>query len=452
MRKSSLDSIPARSSMLSEDGYALPSVLMLVTILSLVAFSVLSLEYLERRSAMLDVARVKAEYAAQNGIVCMAADLGAGPLSDSAREFNFYDGSRASVRVVPSGALYLVESTGYSGKTKSLRRATLGQQPGEAFSLALALGNTSHQLILTGDASIIGDVASGPAGVSTGQLHGYSTPAVVPIRGMVTNLAAQAFPQASLERIKFIGDYYRNLLQMTNHGAALGEIGVRRLGAIPDSLGNIVLQAGSVLEDSITRQNVPLYLTSRGNITIGQSARLLGLISVISSDSIIVKSGASISGCVLVAMKGIRVGGAVMTSIHLISPHIALNSGSVGRYPSLALSIPLDPTAPVNQKLLLAQGTSFEGFIGMVSPRGDDVLELASGSRLKGAVFSSGRLTLDGDLIGSAVTSDLYFYEAPTSYFGWKRAGTVDRVRLPMGLLIAPIFSGKHVLSVFEWL
>ena len=66
--------------------------------------------------------------------------------------------------------------------------------------------------------------------------------------------------------------------------------------------------------------------------------------------------------------------------------------------------------------------------------------------------FSSSRLTMDGDMVGSAVATDLFFYEPPTSYFGWMRSGSINRVGLPKGLLIAPTFEGKHPLSVLEWL
>ena len=55
-------------------------------------------------------------------------------------------------------------------------------------------------------------------------------------------------------------------------------------------------------------------------------------------------------------------------------------------------------------------------------------------------------------MVGSAVATDLFFYEPPTSYFGWMRSGSINRVGLPKGLLIAPTFEGKHPLSVLEWL
>ena len=207
-----------------------------------------------------------------------------------------------------------------------------------------------------------------------------------------------------------------------------------------------------MLKDSIARSNAPLYICCHGRVVVAPGARLSGLICVISSDSILVENGALISGCVLVAMKGIRVGGAFLSSIQLISPRVVLNCGCQGTYPCIVISIPMDPLEALSQRVHIASGANIAGFIAMASPRGDDVLEIAAGAHVRGGVFSSSRLTLDGDLVGSAVSSDLYFYEAPTSYFGWKRSGTVDRLKLPNGLLTAPIFKGKSDFSVFEWL
>ena len=441
-----------RSNIVLEDGYALPSILMLVTILSLVAYSVLALEYLERKSALLDVARIKAEHAAQSGIVCMASEIQVGSLTGSVREFSLYDGSRAFVRVVPWGALYLIESRGVVGKVTATRRATLGARPGKAFSLALSLGNTSHQLILTGDASIIGDVAVGPAGVSTGQLHGYPTPPFVPIQGKVTNLAARDVPEVNTERIRFIANYYRNMLEGIGQSTEMRGSASSSFTTHPDSLRSIVIPPGSVITDSIARPYERLYILCRGNVIVSPRARLVGLITIVSTDSILIESGANNSGCVLVAEKGIRARGSFLSSVQFISPKIVLESGCQVKYPSIVLSIPLDPGAPSTQSLVISKNVNIEGFVGMFSPRGDDVLDLELGSHVLGAVFSSARLSLDGDLIGSASTSDLFFYEAPRSYFGWKRAGKIDRPKLPEAFLTAPIFAGNLEISVLEWL
>src|SRR5690242_6671704 len=59
----------------SEQGFALPSILFLVTILSLVAASVIGLQYFMKNIALIDVVKVKAEYAAESGLAKALNDL-----------------------------------------------------------------------------------------------------------------------------------------------------------------------------------------------------------------------------------------------------------------------------------------------------------------------------------------------------------------------------------------
>ena len=54
--------------MRSEHGYALPSTLLLITILSFVAAAVISLVFAQHQQALREVAQVRAEYAAQSGV------------------------------------------------------------------------------------------------------------------------------------------------------------------------------------------------------------------------------------------------------------------------------------------------------------------------------------------------------------------------------------------------
>jgi Tfp pilus assembly protein PilX len=61
-----------------ERGFALPSVLFLVTILSLLAASIITLHYFLRQTSLIEVAKVKAEYAAESGIANAISQLKSG--------------------------------------------------------------------------------------------------------------------------------------------------------------------------------------------------------------------------------------------------------------------------------------------------------------------------------------------------------------------------------------
>ena len=223
------------------------------------------------------------------------------------------------------------------------------------------------------------------------------------------------------------------------------------LDHLPDSVKEIHLPLGCLLSDSLSRPIVPLYLLARGRISIGPTARLSGLITIAGPDSIVIENGARVEGCVIVALRGVVVQGAQLSSVQILSSCIDFAGGSTASYPTIALSIPLDTAANLDQSLTVQSGANLEGFVGLISQRGDDVLTLQKGSSIAGSVFSTARLTLDGSVVGSAFAYDLYFYDAPAIYLGWMRMGGIDRDALPGGFLIPPIFSGGKEYDVLTW-
>ena len=95
-----------------ECGYALPSVLFLITILSVVILSILALQYFQRQIIQTASAKVKADYAAQNGItkifseVKLNSDL---PFVGQTitRSYDLSDGEKANV-IIEWWGFYLI--------------------------------------------------------------------------------------------------------------------------------------------------------------------------------------------------------------------------------------------------------------------------------------------------------------------------------------------------------
>jgi Tfp pilus assembly protein PilX len=104
----------------SQKGFALPSVLFLVTILSLLAASVIMLHYFLRQTSLIEVAKVKAEYAAESGIAKIISQLKSGSnltqmsLSGLIKNYQFEDGSEANTEAKSWGAYLVVKSDNYT--------------------------------------------------------------------------------------------------------------------------------------------------------------------------------------------------------------------------------------------------------------------------------------------------------------------------------------------------
>ena len=163
-----------------EKGFALPSVLFLVTILSMLAVSIIALHYFLRQTSLIEVAKVKAEYAAESGIAKTISQLKSGSnltqtsMSELIKNYQFEDGSEASTEVKPWGAYLVVKSEGRFRKVKAIQTAFLAEHPIEQFENALYFANSTHQLVFTGNSSIKGDVIVGQSGVTIGNLKNYT--------------------------------------------------------------------------------------------------------------------------------------------------------------------------------------------------------------------------------------------------------------------------------------
>jgi hypothetical protein len=317
-----------------------------------------------------------------------------------------------------------------------MRMAIVGAWPPEQFAGALTLGNVAHQLVLTGTASIVGDVLVGSGGATTGSISGYPTPASLPVKGDIKKINQTALPQYSFEYLNETVRYYKAL----------------RSGVVPDSLRASFVEPNAPIADSLVSQDQPLYFMRSAGVRVASTACLSGLITIFSSDTVLIEKGARMHGCVIVGLKGITVRSNGLSSVQLLSSRIRLQSGTRCMYPSLALSLPFDTSKGGRQELIIESGASLDGFAGMVSPRGDDVLEIQEGAHVTGAAYSSARMTLDGSVTGSALGYDFYFYEPPSIYLGWIRKGTVDRSALPEGFLVPPLFSQTRRLGVLDWM
>jgi hypothetical protein len=442
------------------EGYALPSVLFLVTILTLVAFSVLLLDCLQRQMALRQVARVKAEFAAQSGVarVLESDPSQQGPWEPFAeRRFRFEDGSEASVRVQPWGVYHLAESRGFFRTSSELRLALLAEAPPEAFKQALVLSSNQHQLVLTGSARIIGDVSIGPGGVTTGSLHGYPTPQGLPLYGSVrSGSPAQLMGQLERAALRELRGYYEGLLA---HQTPAGAVAVtlapgEAISSVPDSV-DIVYSAG-VLQlpgAALIERKRPLSLVvSPGSVTIPPGSALRGPLMILAEDSVVVGSGVTVEHVVLSSTRAIAAVSSLLLSCQLLAPRIILDGKSAASYPSALVSIGMSGTELPHQTIQLKAGTRMEGFMFLDSPFGGDLIEIERGATLVGGVYSTGRATIDGTVEGSVLAADLYFYEAPTIYLGWLRSGVIDRRALPEGFLVPPLFAGTRPGAILEWL
>lgn len=431
-----------------ECGYALPSVLLLLALITLIAYSVILSQHLRRGIVQMSIAAFKAENAAECGIALGLATLDSlstqgAELTTMHSKVELGEGSSADLRIDSWGLLPYVRSIGRCGRSTSIRVATVGMRLTNAFGAAVALGNPSHQLILAGSSFIRGDVVVGSAGVATGQLKHYVQPLQVPVFGRIIKGPSTGIPEFDLLRIRAFTREMNDLLENRTDAATLESRQVR-VSSIPPghTTGFIALNPEE-----------PQYFVCDGSLTLSSDTQLKGFVAVLASGTITVERGAKFEGGLLYSRESVRLLQGASIAAQIIAPSITLEPGSHALYPSFVCSFTPELRSQRIAGITLNDNSSVEGILilsGNSLPEGG-LIDVKSGSSVLGAVYSCAKTTLDGSVTGMVLTREFYFYEAPTSYIGWLRTAKIDRPSLPSGYILPPVFSGNRRHEVLEW-
>jgi hypothetical protein len=454
----------------SQAGYALPSVLLLITILSIVALSILALHAMQREQVYIEAAKIKSEYAAQSAVARTLAKLDGVELlreamKGSDEKFQFSDATTASVHTSSWGVLLLVEAVGECKTSRATRIALAGQRPPTPWENALVMRDTQHQLVFTGTASVKGNIQVGSAGVTTGTVQDLPAPARLPIDGKIEKGNTTRIPEVARD---ILSDLLLRLSSTLEGSSAwLGQTGqvnrvTRASGdsvlaeGVADSVDIVYAQGSLRVSGQILRRTRPLCVVAHGRIIVEPHAALLGLIALVASGEIEIRQGATFEHPLLFSQRGCTVSAGASFTGQLIAPRIEIDSAATLHYPSAIVSCPCGSSPKTPLRVTIRAGGTVEGFAGVLSTGTplleDDLLVIEPTASLTGTAFSESRMTLDGSVAGSVITSDFFFYLPPTMYVGWLRSARIDRTALPSGYLIPALFGRTPQLDIVEWL
>jgi len=447
-------------------GYALPSVLFLITILSVVILSILALQYFQRQNIQTAAAKVKADYAAQSGISKIFSELESNsdlPIAGQIieRSYDLADGEKASVTIGWWGFYLYVRSIGSFRRINETRFALVGQTPTKRFKNSLVFANMNHQLVLTGSTHIKGDVIVGPPGVSIGTLSNYSTPRIIPIEGKVKrepNINVQDFDLTKQY------NYYDALLEGTipqgieqasiQHLQSESQLHISSKMIKPetkylDIKGNAIIDSGLICRED------PLYIVIDGDLAFGRDACIDGVVCIVSSQSMRIPYTAHIDESLLYSRKEVIVEPAAILTAQIIAPSIQIEAGAKMLYHSALISYIKKDNNMQQKGITIKNGAQVEGTIIVDTEdksNNNVFLNIESAAKISGFIISNTPITLDGSIDGCVRTKDFYFYESPTTYLGWLRSARIDREALPKSTLMTVGIDTLSQLQVLDWL
>ena len=450
-----------------EGGFALPSIIFLITILTMVAGSALSIVYLRKQISLREIARVKASYAAESGIVRLLHQYG-DSLADETQvaDFSEDDGSQSHVNIGRWGALEIVRSMGSYQNMTIERTALAAQIPPPELDKALVFANSSHQLVFTGASRIVGDIVVGQPGTSIGELKNYPSPIVVPVKGSIDRRKIPELPAFNPNPIKKEIEHYLDLLaERGKRGSESNRVmdssangsNNYNIGRVQDSTDYIYFSQNTILKDTISRRGKPLHILVNGTATLSKSIRLSGLVVVIASHMITVEQGAEIDETILFSQDSVELESGAQVTCQIIAPSIRFDANSVAGYPSILYSCCCGLSDTTRQRITIGPHAKVEGTVALFSPRSipqtsDNLILISLGATVTGAVYSTGGVTLDGSVIGIVMTRDFYFYDPPTTYLGWLRSADIERNLLSPEFLLLPEFGNQRIYAILDWI
>ncbi len=452
----------------SDCGFGLPSVLMLVVVLSTLSFSLLLIQYFHYTAVLRDASRLKADMAAQNGIVFVAAGKSIGPDS-----VYFNDDTNARVYAYPWGLYRLVLSSGVSGRTISMHSALIGQRMNALFKNALVYFNPQHQLVFAGEAQVVGDVQVGRNGATLGVLEDMKSLPGFPVTGTIESDGS--FDGFDFNEFGIQVEAFDSLLETAGAGGLVltGPSPARSSGGDYDfekiaqgRATEVVLHGSQVISGRVVRVGEPLRLIILGSVTFSAGATVFGPIQILSTGAITVPPDVRLEYTILYSQDSIEVLSSAECKAQLISPRMTIHSRAKLDYPSsLVAWASTDSIGPSDEpaiaeaprSVVLKDNVVVQGAVIMnkrAVPLDElELVVLTPSSKVVGLVYSGEEITFDGTVIGTVITNDFYFYESPTRYFGWIRAGKIVRTDLPESFLIpVGLVADSPQLDILDWI
>lgn len=151
--------------------------------------------------------------------------------------------------------------------------------------------------------------------------------------------------------------------------------------------------------------------------------------------------------------------GSMFKNVQLFSRDSIFIRDSQFNYPSI-ICLNIDDTDSANQdNAIVIENSIINGSVllmtktsGLSSNR--TKIKIDEKSKVHGIVYSENNLELIGEVFGTVFTYNFWYYKEPTEYINWLINVKVNREKLEQWFLIPPIFSnqGKYQILKEEWI
>lgn len=444
-----------------EEGSALITVLIITVIITILMGGVFAGAQLQRAFIQQDISEQEALYKAEAGIYeYLATRPNLNQVQGRAFSYTLSDSSQVELQASVYGGFYNIRSTArVNSKAKSIR-VLVGQKAPEVYSKAVVIGDSTSALSLTGSTSITGDIRVGRKGVETTSFKGF--PFSGKLDGEIDiHTGSPLLPSFKLSTLSQQFDHYEGVFNDPLYRFPKTD-SVEVLRWLKEGDTDVLRVSGDltvVNTDDFPDDNRPLTLYIEGNLVLNGKFKFAPYSRIIVSDTLLMGGSTEGQHLFVYAGKSLQVGGNTQASGQFLSRgNIRIRDNAYLEYPSLVFS---------NKEFNDAENTDVIRFMGQSSIDGTVLypirtnrinqgllkVKIDEGATVRGAIFTQGQTELEGEVLGSVLTRQFYFYESPTSYINWMKDSKIDITKRPANYVV-PIGFGDPTLiqyDILDW-
>ena len=445
----------------AEEGSALITVLIISVIITILMGGIFGGIQLQRSFIQQDIHAQEALYKAEAGIyeyLATSPNLNRAPLSSF--PFALRDSSEVQLRARVYGGFYHIRSTAFvHGKSRSIE-VLVGQKAPDVFKYAVAIGDSTSSLKVTGKTKIRGDIRAGRQGMQEDSFKGF--PFSGTIDGKVDIETSESLlPSFNLSSLntqfdRIEKEFNDPLYRYTRMDS------VQVLRWMQNGAENVLRTSGNLYvinKEEKEQPNRPLTLIVEGNLTLNGSFKFEPYTRIIVSDTLLM--GGSVEGkhLFVYAGKSLQVGGAMQASGQFLSRGpIRIRDNAYLEYPSLVYTEKeFGERENSNVIRIMGQATIDGSIVYPIRARGINQaslkVKLDAGAKVRGGIFSLGQTELQGEVLGSVLTNQFYFYESPSAYINWLKDANIDITQRPAQYVVPIGFGAPKEIQyqVLDW-
>lgn len=438
-----------------QEGAALPSVLIVITIISLMAGIVMSGMVIQSRFIQQDIDNLQARYTAEGAIFkFLAADTSV--ITDSTLVM-LPDSSSAVIHSERFGGFLKIISTAHIGNQQKRVQVLAGRKPDSAYDYAVVLGDVHSRLNLAGNAHITGDIRVGPLGVKRSSFKGKLFKGT--FEGTVHKIPDSTLPRYDDTFYKKELSKYRNWVENPPKVVRSVKPGRYRASRLFRSHTDYILYSEGDLEIHTTKETeLPdsLAIIAAGNLVLDGDLYYRPFTRFVAGKKMTI--GGNLKGKHgLFAAEEIFVGDRVYCSGQFLAEKkIMLSNRAYLQYPSVLYMQSRIEGNRRKGRIELAQSSVLDGLALLPLPEialvdDEALIVVGDNASIRGGIYNTAKTELHGSIFGSVITFQFYFYNSPTAYINWLKDNTVNISQRPDHFTVPLGFSNGDSFEILDW-